>query len=180
MKEFYKFCFWIFGWKLIGGKPDLRKYIVIVAPHTSNYDFFVGIAARSLSGLKSYFLAKNSLFTIPLVGWVMKAIGGVPVDRSKNTKLVDQVVALYEKHEEFIITITPEGTRSYVPNWKTGFYRIAVQANIPIVMVGFDFERRIVEYREPFYPTGALEDDMEMILAYYRKFKGRHPEKGVI
>ncbi|MFT6881918.1 MAG: 1-acyl-sn-glycerol-3-phosphate acyltransferase [Marinoscillum sp.] len=180
MKKFYRFCFWIFGWKLIGGKPDLKKYIVILAPHTSNYDFFVGVAARSLSGLNSYFLAKNVLFKIPIVGWLMKAIGGVPVDRSKNTKLVDQVVALYGKHDEFIITITPEGTRSYVPTWKTGFYRIAVQASIPIVMVGFDFERKIVEYREPFYPTGNLEGDMEMILGYYRNFKGRHPEQGVI
>ena len=93
--------------------------------------------------------------------------------------MVDQVVELFQQHEEFIITITPEGTRSYVPEWKTGFYRIAHKAGVPIVMVGFDFEHKVVEYREPFYPTGDMEADMEFIKSYYRSIKGKHPEKGV-
>ena len=179
-KRFYSFCFWLFGWKLMGGKPDVSKFILILAPHTSNYDFFLGLAARSISGLDSGFLAKSSLFTIPVIGRIMKAFGGHPVDRSKKTNLVDQVVALYERHEEFVITITPEGTRSYNPNWKTGFYRIAIKADIPIVMVSFDFEKKVVEYREPFYPTGDLEADLEYIKSYYRTIKGRHPEQGVL
>ncbi len=178
-QRFYKFWFDFFGWRLVGAKPDLNKYIVIVAPHTSNYDFFVGLAARSVSGLKSNFLAKKSLFDIPIVGWAMRSFGGFPVDRTKNTNLVDQVVDLYNQHDEFAITITPEGTRSYNPNWKTGFYRIALKTNIPIVMVSFDFEKKIVEYLQPFYPTGDLDADMEHIKSYYRTIKGKYPEKGV-
>ena len=179
-KKFYKFWFQFFGWKLVGSKPDLKKYVVIVAPHTSNYDFFVGLAARSISGLKSNFLAKKSLFTIPLVGWIMKSFGGFPVDRARKTNLVDQVVELYGSQDEFVITITPEGTRSYSPDWKTGFYRIAIKANIPIVMVSFDFDKKIVEYLDPFSPTGDLEADLEYIKSYYRAKKGKHPEKGVL
>ncbi|MFH6982347.1 lysophospholipid acyltransferase family protein [Marinoscillum luteum] len=179
-KLFFRFCFRLTGWKMKGQRPDLKQYVVIVAPHTSNWDFFVGVAARSISGLKSHFLAKKSLFDLPVVGWFMRAVGGFPVDRSRNTNMVDQVVELFQQHEDFIITITPEGTRSYVPEWKTGFYRIAHKAGVPIVMVGFDFEHKVVEYREPFYPTGDMEADMEFIKSYYRSIKGKHPEKGVI
>lgn len=179
-KLFFKFWFRLFGWKIQGGLPLLKKYVIIVAPHTSNLDFLVGWAAREISGLKSQFLAKNSLFKIPVVGWFFRTIGGHPVDRSRNTNLVDQVVNLFNSNEEFVMTVTPEGTRSYNPNWKTGFYRIADKAKVPIVMVGFDFERKMVEFREPFYTTGNLEADIEFIKSYYRTMKGRHPEKGVL
>ncbi|MFY0605396.1 MAG: lysophospholipid acyltransferase family protein [Cyclobacteriaceae bacterium] len=179
-KRFYKFWFQFFGWKVSGSKPDLKKFVLIVAPHTSNYDFFVGLAARSISDLKSNFLAKKSLFTIPLVGWIMRSFGGYPVDRSRKTNLVDQVVELFNTQDEFVITITPEGTRSYNPNWKTGFYRIATKAKVPIVLVSFDFEKKVVEFLEPFHPSGDLENDIEYIKSYYRTKKGRHPEKGVL
>jgi len=178
-KAFYRFIFWLVGWKVVGGRPDEKKYVLIVAPHTSNWDFFVGIAARSISGLKSGFLAKKSLFDLPVVGWFMRAMGGHPVDRSKRTNMVDQVVELFDKHEEFVITITPEGTRSYNPDWKTGFYRIANKAKVPIVMVAFDYGKREVIYEPPFYPTGDMEGDIEKIKDYYRKVKSKHPEKGV-
>lgn len=180
IKAFFKFCFKLTGWKVIGSRPNLKKYVVIVAPHTSNWDFFVGVAARSISGLRSDFLAKNSLFKIPVVGWFLKKIGGHAVDRSKKLKMVDQVVELFNTHDEFVITITPEGTRSYNPDWKTGFYRIAHKANIPIVMVGFDFERKVVEYKAPFYPSGDIDKEIEQIKDYYRRIKGKHPEKGVL
>ncbi|MEP5791793.1 MAG: lysophospholipid acyltransferase family protein [Cyclobacteriaceae bacterium] len=179
IRAFFRFCFWITGWKVVGKRPDIAKYVLIVAPHTSNWDFFVGVAARSISYLRSDFLAKNSLFKIPIVGWVLKKMGGHAVDRSKNSNMVDQVVDLYHQHDEFVVTITPEGTRSYVPKWKTGFYRIADKANVPIVMVGFDFPNKQVIYREPFYPTGDMESDMEVILDYFRQIKGKHPENGV-
>lgn len=178
-KAFYRFWFWLFGWKVVGGRPDLKQYVVIVAPHTSNIDFFVGVAARSISGLKSQFLAKKSLFDIPVVGWFMGKLGGHPVDRTKKTNLVDQVVALFQEHDEFVITITPEGTRSYNPDWKTGFYRIAHKAGVPIVMVAFDFEHKEVKYEPPFYPTGDMDRDIEVIKTHFRKIKGKHPEKGV-
>ena len=179
MRFIFLFLFDLFGWKIIGSKPDLKKYMIIVAPHTSNMDFFVGVAARSISRIRSAYLAKKSLFNIPLVGRLLRAMGGYPVDRSKRTNMVDQVVELYNGHEKFVMTITPEGTRSYNANWKTGFYRIAYNARVPIVMVAFDYERKIVQFREPFYPTGNLENDLEFIKAYYRNFKGKNPENGV-
>lgn len=178
-KYFFQFCFWIVGWKMKGQRPDVKKYVLIVAPHTSNWDFFVGVCARSISGLKSRFLIKDSITKIPIVGNVIHALGGRGVDRSKNTNLVDQVVELFEKEEEFVMTIAPEGTRSYNPKWKTGFYRIALQANVPIQVVGFDFENRIVEYAEVIYPTENMDSDIERIQAYYRRIKGKNPENGV-
>jgi len=174
--------FKLFGWKVDGVKPDLKKYVIIVAPHTSNWDFFVGWSARNLIGFRPNFLAKRELFNIPLVGWFLANIGGVAVDRKdkrKATALVDQVVELYKERDEFIMTITPEGTRSYAPKWKTGFYRIATQANVPIVKIGFDYASKTVFIDEPYYPTGDMDREIEEIKDYFRKFKGKNPENGV-
>lgn len=179
MKLFFKFCFWLTGWKMVGKRPEISKYVLIVAPHTSNWDFFIGVAARSVSDLRSDYLAKDSLFKIPVVGWFLRKVGGHPVNRSKRTNMVDQVVALFHEKKEFVLTITPEGTRSYNPDWKTGFYRIAHKAGVPIVMVAFDYQNKQVIYNEPFLPTGDLEKDLETIKAYYRTIKGKYPELGV-
>ncbi len=175
MKLMYK----LFGWKVVGKKPDLPKYIIIVAPHTSNIDFFVGVAARSIARIQTSYLAKRELFKIPLVGWYLKAVGGVPVDRSKNTNLVDQIVEIFNSRDKFSITVTPEGTRSYVEKWKTGFWHIAKNAGVPIIMVGFDYGRKTVFIEKPFYPTDDKEADVKMMMDYYRGIKGRHPELGV-
>lgn len=178
-KIFFSFWFKLFGWKIKGKKAELKKYVVIVAPHTSNMDFLVGMAAKSILRLKSDFLAKKSLFRIPLFGAFLRSVGGHPVDRTKKMNMVDQVVRLFERNDELVMTVTPEGTRSYNSNWKTGFYRIAHQAGVPIVMVGFDYEHKVVEFREPFYTTGNVDEDMEYFKAYFRTLKGKHPEKGV-
>lgn len=167
------------GWKVNGRKPDLTKYVIIVAPHTSNWDFFVGWGARNVIGFRPNFLAKNSLFKLPFIGWFLKFIGGVPVDRSKHTNMVDQVVELYKTKEEFIMTITPEGTRSYSPTWKTGFYRIAHQAGVPIVKIGFDYGTKTVFIDEPYYTRGEMEDEIEELKTYFKQFTGRNPENGV-
>lgn len=179
-KIFFQFWFRLFGWKIEGNKPDLDKYVIVVAPHTSNYDFFVGLAARHIVGLNSHFLAKKSLFDAPVFGWFMRAIGGHPVDRSRKLNMVDQVVELFDKHKKFVMTVTPEGTRSYSPDWKTGFYHIADKAEVPIVLVGFDYRRKVVSFKEPFYVTGNKEKDIEMMKDYYRKIPGKYPEKGII
>lgn len=179
-RAIYQFFFNLFGWKVVGKKPDLKKFVLIAAPHTSNWDFFVGLAARNLSNLNSQFLAKKSLFDIPLVGWFVRKMGGHPVDRTKKTHIVDQVVDLFNQNEEFVITITPEGTRSYREKWRTGFYRIAEKANVPIVMVGFDFAKKEVNWQPPFYPTGDLDADIEVMKSYFRTVKGKHPKKGVL
>ena len=169
----------LFGWKIDGKIPDLKKYVIIVAPHTSNWDFFVGWGARNVLGFRPNFLAKKSLFKIPLIGWFLKFIGGVPVDRSRKTNMVDQVVELYKSQDEFIMTITPEGTRSYSPNWKTGFYRIAKQAEVPIVKIGFDYLSKTVFVDEPYYARDNMDEEIEEMKSYFRKFKGKNPEDGV-
>lgn len=170
------------GWKVEGTKPEEKKYVIIVAPHTSNWDFFVGWGARNVIGFYPNFLAKKELFKIPLVGWFLSAIGGVAVDRKnkrKSTQLVQQVVDLYKERDEFIMTITPEGTRSYSPKWKTGFYRIATDAGVPIVKIAFDYATRTVYIDKPFYPSGDMEKEMEEIKNYYKQFTGKNPEDGV-
>lgn len=171
--------FKLFGWKVVGTKPAERKYVVVVAPHTSNWDFFVGWTARNVIDFYPNFLAKDSLFRIPFVGWFLKGVGGVPVDRSRNTNMVDQVVELYQEKEDLIMTITPEGTRSYAPTWKTGFYRIAHKAKVPIVKIGFDYGTKTVFIDQPYYTKGNMEEEIEEIKDYFRKFKGMNPENGV-
>ena len=170
------------GWKVQGTKPDLKKYVIIVAPHTSNWDFFVGWGARNVIGFQPNFLAKKELFKIPLVGFFLKSIGGVPVDRKskkRSTQLVQQVADLYKERDEFIMTITPEGTRSYAPKWKTGFYRIAHEAGVPIVKIGFDYKTRTVYVDEPYYTRGEMDKEIEEIRTYFKQFTGKNPEDGV-
>lgn len=180
IRLFFVLCFKVTGWKIKGRLPDEKKFVLIVAPHTSMWDYFVGLAGRSLFRLKSNFLVKDSLYKMPVVGWFLKVTGGYGVDRSKHTGMVDQAVELFNKKERFVLTITPEGTRSLVDKWRTGFYWTAVKAKVPIVMVGFDYENRVVEMRPPFYPTGDIEKDMKTMMDYFRTIKGKHPEKGVL
>jgi 1-acyl-sn-glycerol-3-phosphate acyltransferase len=179
MRAIYLFLFKLTGWKIKGAVPkSLKQYVMIVAPHTSNWDFFVGLAARSILRLGTRYVAKKELFRFPF-GWIFKKLGGYPVDRSRNSNFVDAVTDLFRTNERFSICFTPEGTRSYAPKWKTGFYYIAVNAHIPIVMVGFDYSNKTVFVREPFYPTGNVEADMQYMISYYRSIKGKFPEKGI-
>ncbi len=172
--------FKLIGWKVTGSvPPSLKQYVMIVAPHTSNWDFFIGLAARSILRVDTKYVAKQELFRFPF-GWIFRKLGGYPVDRSKNTNFVDAVCDLLEKNPEFSICFTPEGTRSYVPKWKTGFYYIALKTKLPIIMVGFNYAKKEVCVEPPFMPSGNLEKDLEFMLDYYRKIPGKFPEKGII
>ncbi len=180
MRMFYTIIYKILGWKIKGSiAPEIKKYVMIVAPHTSNLDFFVGLAARSMLRLKTKYLAKKDLFKPPF-GWIFYALGGFPVDRSKNTNMVDKVVEIFNQHDNFSICITPEGTRKYAAVWKTGFHKIALQAKIPIIMVAFDYATKTVYAEPPFYPSEDMQADLLKIKAYYRQFKGKNPENGVL
>lgn len=151
------------GWKIIGDVPrDEKKYIIIVAPHTSNLDFITGVLVRGIVGFNSKYLGKKSLFKAPY-GWFFRMLGGYPVDRSKNNNLVDQVVDIYNDHEEFVIALAPEGTRTKVNEWKTGFYHIADKAKIPIVRCVFDRKRKRVEFFMPFWTTGNINVDFPIL-----------------
>lgn len=167
------------GWTLEGTEHfKIKKSIIIVAPHTSNWDFVLGVLIRSAYKIRSNFIGKKELFRFPL-GSIMRWMGGHPVDRKKKNSLVDQIAELYDKHDEFRIALAPEGTRRHTNTLKTGFYFIAQKAEIPILMAGFDFPRKLVQVREPFYPSGDLEKDMEIIRDYFKRFIGKNPELGI-
>lgn len=171
-----KFVLKLLGWKMVGQLPDIKKYIVIIGPHTSNWDFVLGMVVRGALGVQVRFLAKHQLFYAPY-GWFFRWLGGSPVYRHKDNNLVDQVVDMYNEHDNFIIGIAPEGTRSEIKRWKTGFYHIAHKANVPIEMVGFDFKRKELIFREPFQPTGDIDSDFPVILDFFRGINGCHPKK---
>jgi len=169
----------ILGWKIVGKKPDYKKFVIVAAPHTSNWDFMIGLWVRSRLRLNAWFIGKKELFIWPL-GYLFRGLGGYPVDRKKNTHVVDTIVEIFNSKEEFNVTIAPEGTRSYNPNWKTGFYTIAQKAHIPIQMVAFDYSTRTVVLDEPFFPSGEVDKDLRMMKSFFINYKGKFPDKGIL
>ena len=175
MQRFSKFIFnTLLGWKLVGNFPsDLKKYVVIAAPHTSWLDFPIAILARNSTGEKIDFIGKDSLFKGPF-GWVFKALGGTPVDRSKSNNLVDAIVDIFNSKDEFRLGISPEGTRKKVDRWKTGFYYIAKGARVPIVMATLDFENKQIQISEPYDTTDDKEKDFKVFHSFYLGVRGKH------
>ncbi len=181
MRPIYRLVFQrILGWRIQDERPaGLDRFIIVVAPHTSNWDFVVGLAVRSLARLQDVkYLAKSSLFKPPF-GWFFRAVGGYPVDRTKHNNLVDAVVAMFQRGEIKKIAITPEGTRSYQPHWKTGFHRIATGTGVPIILATFDYPRRLAIITAPFALTSDPEADIERMKDWFRPHKGKNPEDGV-
>lgn len=180
MRPINAFLLKLLGWTIIDGRPKgLRQYILVVAPHTSNWDFMLGLLVRSAMRLTDVrYLAKKELFKWPM-GWLFRALGGYPVDRSKHTNMTEAVVELFRRNPDFKIAITPEGTRKYVPEWKTGFHRIAVQAEVPIILCSFDYGTKTVSFSDAFPLSGDVAADIEAMKAVFRKAKGRNPEQGV-
>ncbi|WP_371377274.1 lysophospholipid acyltransferase family protein [Thalassotalea aquiviva] len=148
------------GWSLSGNLPDKKKFIVAVAPHTSNWDFLVGVRIKFALNLNLHFLGKDSLFKGLLGSW-LRYLGGIPIDRSAPNGVVGQIVDRFNKEDELVIVIAPEGTRSKVSKWKTGFLQIAKQAKVPVVMVKFDYAKKDVH----FYPERYIEGEIEQELA---------------
>ena len=170
----------IMGWKSVGGFPYyLKKYVVIVAPHTSNWDFIIGVLFRKALRLeKARYLGKKELFDPPF-GFLFRWLGGYPVDRGQNKNMVDEVVKIFNAHEEFGIALSPEGTRKRVDKLRSGFYNIAKGANVPIVMVGLDFANKQVVFADPFYASESQDKDFEHILKFFRPIQGKFPESGL-
>ncbi|PHR72927.1 MAG: acyltransferase [Lutibacter sp.] len=179
MRFISKFIFTtIFGWKLVGEFPkEIKKYVLIGAPHTSWYDFVLGMLVNSFTQEKVNYIGKDSLFKPPF-GFFFRWLGGTPVDRSQNNNLVDAIVKIFNSKEEFRLALSPEGTRKKVEKWKTGFYYIAKGANVPIVMLTFDFGKKQVALSKPFYLTDDMEKDIALIQDFYKDVKGKHPDKG--
>ena len=149
------------GWKFEGTIPDEPKFVIIVAPHTSNWDFFVGLWAYFAIGFRISFLGKHTVFVGP-VGWFMRWLGGIPVVRTVHSDRVKENVAAFNAAEKMILVLAPEGTRKFVPEWKTGFYYVADGARVPIVPVVFDFGRHIIRIEAPFRTTGDREHNSEI------------------
>lgn len=166
----------ILGWKIDGNfHPEIKKYVLIGAPHTSWRDFHIAILSRSVKRANIKMIAKKSLFKFPF-GFFMRWMGISPVDRTKSNNLVDAIIQMYKKKEEFRLAISPEGTRQYVERWKTGFYYIAKGANVPIVMYGFDFGNKTIRISEPFYTTDDMKADFAHFFNFYKDIVGDKPE----
>ena len=169
----------LFGWKILGDFPLVqKKYVVVVAPHTSNWDFPLGLLVRSARRAKTVFIGKHTLFQFPY-GFIFRWLGGYPVDRRKSHNFVESVVKIFNSQEEFTIVISPEGTRRKVEKFKTGFYYIAKGAVIPLVLCKFDWGNKEVVFDKPLYTTNDEKKDFERIYAYFKGVKGKNPELGV-
>jgi len=164
------------GWKIKGEKPIEKKYVILAAPHTSNWDFPLARLTNSQLKIKLKLLMKESWFFFPL-NYILKYLGVVPIDRSKQGGLIDHVVYLFENSEEFVFTIAPEGTRSYVEYWKTGFYNIALKAKVPILLAYIDYGKKVAGIGPMIYPSGDSIVDFEKIMEFYRTVQPRFPQK---
>lgn len=167
--------FKILGWQVVGNtnfsKGTVKKAVIIAVPHTSWHDFYIAILLRSVVNVKASFVGKKELFVFP-VGWFFKALGGAPVNRQSNENKVKSVVKLFEEKEEFRIAFAPEGTRKKVTKWRTGFYYIAKQAHVPIIMFTLDFENKQNKISEPFYPTNNIDADFKFMHNFYNGVNG--------
>ena len=156
-----------------------RKFIICLAPHTSNWDFVLGQLYSGAEGLKSNFLMKKEWFFWPL-GPIFRKLGGIPVYRSKKTSMTDSLAEAARQADNFMLCITPEGTRSLNPEWKKGFYYIAQKAEIPILLYGVDYEKRLISCTKTIIPNGDIDTQMRDIKLYFKDFKGKDPDKFTI
>ena len=164
----------LLGWRIVGAPPAVPRYVLIGAPHTSNWDFFYMLLVCFSLRLQVYWMGKDSLFPWP-VGGLMRWLGGIPVDRSKPGGLVQDTIDAFAREERLIVVIPPEGTRGKTRHWKTGFYFIAQQAGVPIVLAFVDYGRKVGGLGPLFEPTGDVEADMAAIKAFYAPIKGKNP-----
>jgi len=176
MYNFFGLLLKFFGWKVVVTVAEPTSSVICVAPHTSNWDFVIAEFLYKSLGRKSHFLMKKSWFFFPL-GSLFSSIGGVPVDRSKPTSITEQMANEFKKHDHFHLAITPEGTRSLAKKWKTGFYYIALKANVPIQLAYIDYSKKEVGITEVLYPKGDEIADMSKIYDFYRNRTGYHAQK---
>ena len=165
------------GWRFTGADfPDRRKFVLIVAPHTSNWDFPVGIMAMYALGIRGTFLGKDTLFKFPL-GILMRFLGGFPVDRTSRSDVVTQTAELVERTDRIIIVLSPEGTRKRTPRWRSGFYWIAQRTGMPILPIAFDFSQRAIHVFPLFEPTGDPDADVTALRRLFRSEMAFYPAK---
>jgi 1-acyl-sn-glycerol-3-phosphate acyltransferase len=175
-RSFARFILKLFGWSVVNMiPPDAKKFVTLMAPHTSNWDFLVGWFGYMSIGINSKYLIKKEAFAFPL-GGLVTAMGGLPVDRKASTNIVLQVGEMFKKDDNLIITIAPEGTRSLSRNWKRGFYYIALNAKVPIALGFLDYKSKTGGVGKMITPSGNYEEDLEEIEAFYFDKEARFPE----
>ena len=166
------------SWRVVGEFPKIAKLVAIAAPHSSNWDGIYGIAAAYAMGVRATWMGKNSLFRFGLRP-LMRGLGGIETDRSNPRGAVGQMVELFRSSEQLWLFLAPEGTRKPVPKWRTGFWHIAHEAGVPILLVHVDFARRCIAVGPLFHPTGDKERDLQSLYDYYRPFKGKGGKSGL-
>ena len=174
-QRFSRFVLRLAGWKLVNEMPSKKKYILIGAPHTSNWDWVVGFFMMAGLGLKPRWIGKDALFR-GVAGPVMRALGGIAVVRGARDNFVDQIAGVYKQSKELVIAIAPEGTRKYVDHWKTGFYHIANEARVSVAMAFLDYSKKICGIGGHFFPSGDIKADMQILREFYVDVAGKFPE----
>lgn len=171
-----RFIFWAKGWKLYGSIPQgLKKCVIIQAPHTSMTDFFIGFLGSKLYKVKFRFMIKKEAFIFPLAS-IIKAMGGIPIDRNKSQGAVKQIVSVFNNSESLYLIITPEGTRKYTDHWKRGFYYIAQAAQVPVLLAYIDYKKKICGIGIQINISGNFDEDFKVIEDFYRGFNAKYPE----
>jgi 1-acyl-sn-glycerol-3-phosphate acyltransferase len=162
-------------WRVEGAVPDVPKCVIVAAPHTSNWDFVVGIAAKLALGLRVGWLAKHTIFRWPFAG-LLRRLGGIPVDRAAAEGLVETAIERFRQEPRLFLGLTPEGTRQRVERWKSGFHRLALGAGVPILPVRIDWSRRAIVLAPLFMPTADYESDLAQLQAGFTREMARHPQ----
>ncbi|MDL2243655.1 lysophospholipid acyltransferase family protein [Bacteroidales bacterium OttesenSCG-928-J19] len=175
MRKFYSLLLKLLGWHYVLNTDIPPKCVLCVAPHTSNWDFLIGLSFYKSIGGKPHILMKKELFFFPF-NYLLKALGGIPVNRKKKTSLSEQMVELFDSEDDFQLAIAPEGTRKKNAEWKSGFYYIALAAQVPIVLAYLDYGKKEVGVFTNFYPTGDAEADIAKIKAYYKDVEAKYPK----
>ena len=170
--------FSLLGWKMQGDIPaDIDKCVIIVAPHTSNFDFIFGIVASYKIRLPVRYLIKEEWLKRFVIGSLLKSCGALGITRSQRKNMVDSMADLLSQNEQIALAFPPEGTRKLVKKWKTGFYYVALKAKVPIVMCSLDYRKKAVTIGEYFIPTGDYQKDMNIVREYYKDVTAKHPSK---
>ena len=176
-KSISRLYFLLSGWKTVGGIPsDVKKCIIVGAPHTSNWDFIYARLGLYIFDYKIRYLIKDSMFKNPVAAWFFRITGGIPVNRNRSTNLTGELAQLLKDNDTLYIAIPPEGTRKWVKRWKTGFYRIAIDCNIPIALAYLDFKRKQAGFMKIFYPTGNMIEDFKVIESFYTPEMAANPD----
>ena len=172
-----KFIFYrLMGWKIVGQfDRNVKKAVVIVVPHTSWHDFYIGVFTRKILKVEINFIAKKELFMWPM-GYYFRWMGGAALDRTPGQNKVEAIAEIFQKKEEFRLAMAPEGTRKKVLKWKTGFYYIAIAANVPIIPVSFDYATKTVAINNAFYPTGDIDADTVKLRTFFEGIVGKNKE----